>query len=32
MEAVTVVPAPGLDRMCSRPPTISARSAIDYNP
>jgi hypothetical protein len=30
--AVTVVPAPGRDRMFSRPPTSSARSAIDSTP
>ena len=30
--AVTAVPEPGRDRMLSRPPTISARSAIDSSP
>ena len=30
--AVTAVPEPGRDRMLSRPPTISARSAIDSRP
>ena len=30
--AVTAVPDPGRDRMLSRPPTISARSAIDSKP
>ena len=30
--AVTAVPEPGRDRMLSRPPTISARSAIDNRP
>lgn len=32
IDAVTVVPAPGLDRICNRPPTISARSAMDNSP
>ncbi|PQM44500.1 hypothetical protein C1Y40_05338 [Mycobacterium talmoniae] len=32
MVAVTAVPAPGRDRMLSRPPTSSARSAIDSTP